>query len=64
MLILMLVKIELDQAHIFQYIFFENFQTDLQVIPFNFERTNHDIHLDFFFQSLSILSLHAYNQHI
>ena len=64
MLTLMLVKNKLHLAHIFQNIFFENFQIDLQVITFNFEHMNQDIHLDFLFQRLSILFLHANNQHL
>ena len=50
MLILVLVKSELDQAHTFQYTSCENFQIHLQVIVYHFEPTNHDTNLDFLFQ--------------
>ena len=48
MLILILVKSELNQAHRFQYTCWENFQVHLQLITYHYERTNHDTHLDFF----------------
>ena len=51
MLILVPIKIKLNQVHVFQYIYFESFQIHLQVIIHHFECTNHDIHLDCLFQS-------------
>ena len=59
-----LIKNEVDETHIFQYTCYENFQTHLQIIMYQFERKKHDIHLDFLFQSFSILILHIYNQHL
>ena len=47
MLILVLIKSELDEAHTFQYACCENFQIHLQVIMCHFEQTNHDTRLDF-----------------
>ena len=44
-------KNEQDQVYIFQYIYFESFQIHLQVIMYHFERTSHDTHLDFLFQT-------------
>ena len=48
LLIDVLKKSEPDQAHIFQYTFWKNFELHLQVVACCFERTNHDTHLDFF----------------
>ena len=56
MLILVLIKSELYQAHIFQRICSENFQIHLQVIAHHFELTNHDNHVVFkVISSFSIL---------
>ena len=55
MLILMLIKNELDQAHILQYIYFKRLQTHLQVIVYHFEHADHDINHRFLFQSFSTL---------
>ena len=49
MLIQLLINIEQDQVHIFQCIYFESFQTHLQVIMHYSEHANHDIRLDFYF---------------
>ena len=46
MLILVLIKSELDQVHIFLYTCCGNFQIHLQVIMYRSERINHDTHLD------------------
>ena len=48
MLILVLIKSELDQDHILPCTCFENFQVHLQEIMCRFQRTNHDTYLDFF----------------
>ena len=48
MLIQVQIKIEQDQGHIFQYIYFQNSQIHLQAIMYHFEHIDHDIHLDFF----------------
>ena len=57
MLIQMQIKNELDQVHIFQYIYFESFQIHLQAIMYHFEHINHDNNQDFLFQSFSMLFL-------
>ena len=64
MIMHVLIKNEQDQVHIFEYIYFESFQTHLQAIMYHFERTSHDIPLDFLFQIFSICFLYAYNQHL
>ena len=38
---------ELDQVHIFQYIYFYSFQVYQQVIMYRFEQTNRGNHLGF-----------------
>ena len=63
MIILVLKKSELDQAHTFQYSYCENFQIHLQVIAYSSKRANNDTHLNFLFQRFSILLLRAYNQY-
>ena len=55
MLILVLIKNELNQAHIVQYICLESFQIHLQVIIYHFERTSPNVHLHFLFQNFFIL---------
>ena len=42
-------KNELNQAHIFQYIYYENFQIHLQEIMCYFEWIDHNKSLDFLF---------------
>ena len=42
-------KSELDQAHLLQYTYCENFQIYLQAITCHFEGKNYDTHLDFLF---------------
>ena len=45
--ILVLIKSELDQAHIFQYTCWKDFEIHLHIIMQHFERKNHDNHRDF-----------------
>ena len=47
MLIQVKIKNERDHVHIFQYIYFENFQIRLRGIMDHFEQISHDTHLDF-----------------
>ena len=47
MLIQVQIKIEQDQGHIFQYIYFQNSQIHLQAIMYHFEHIDHDIRLGF-----------------
>ena len=54
MLIELLIKNELDQAHIFQYFYFESFQKNLQVTMYRFEYIYHDNNQDFLFQRFYI----------
>ena len=49
MLIQMQTINEHDQVHIFQYIYFQNFQIYLQAIIYHFDHIDHDIHLGFHF---------------
>ena len=49
MLILVMIKSEPYQAHIFQYTYCENFRIHMRVIMCHFEHANHDTHLEFLF---------------
>ena len=50
-----------DEADIFQDTYFESSQIHLLTIMYRFERTNHDILLNFLFQNLYKLFLRARN---
>ena len=61
MLILKLKESLWDQAHIFQEAHFESFQIRLITIMYHSKYANHDILLNFLFQNLYKLFLHARN---
>ena len=63
MLIQQLKEILQDQAHIFQGTYFKGYQIHQLTIMYRFEHTNHDIILNFLFQSLYKLFLRARNLH-
>ena len=61
MLIQDLKENEWDKVHIFQAIYFENFQIHQLTIIHCFEHINHDIFPNVLFQNLYKLILHARN---
>ena len=58
MLIMVLLKSEQNQVHVFQYICLKSFQIQQPIIMYHFESTSHNNHLNFIVQSLSKPSKH------
>ena len=52
MLIMVLLKSEQNQVHVFQYICLKSFQIQQPIIMYHFESTSHKNHLNFLVQSL------------
>ena len=59
----LLVAFAYLQVHIFRDNYFESSQIHQLTVMYHFEHTNHDILLNFLFENLYKLFLHAPNQH-